>query len=265
MILLETTIELKTKIYFLKSSRFDSFYDMLLVVDRTLHSVFKITLYKLYETVRGKVTRMEKKKIINTTKKMSPNVYRFTEKGFTLIEIMVVVVIIALIALFAGPELVNFGPNMRVKATARDLHTNLQKAKVEAIKTNRSVLITFNPVDCATTLGGIYTINIDEDSDGTVNAGDIPLVMNDSSNDAAPDYDYDLPQNAALCENHPLPPPDTGLPAGATIFIFSPQGLWLDNAGSPLGGYTIFRVQNDRGRTYEISVSISGGIKTVKL
>jgi len=188
-----------------------------------------------------------------------------TAKGFTLVEIMVVVVIISVMALLVGPELVNFGPNMRVKAAARDLHTNIQKIRVEAIKLNRKAFITFNRVTCDAhpasaipTPRGSYSIDIDNDNNGVVSAGDIHLILSDDSKDVAPDYDYDMPKNTALCANSSTP---TGTPI---MFMFSPRGLWFDSSGNSLGGRTDFRIQNDKERAYEVQVTIVGGISTEK-
>jgi len=197
--------------------------------------------------------------------KITTGKHSLGKKGFTLIEIMVVVVIIGIVALFAGPELIDFGPNLRVKAAARDLHTNLQKMKVEATKRNRDVLITLNPVACpahpSATVpapGGTFTIDIDMDNSGTVTAGDVPFAMSD---DAAPDPDYDMPKNTALCIN-------ASLPAVATKFKFTPQALWLNAPVPPIppvAQAAVFQIQNDRGRAYQVSVSIAGGISTIKL
>ena len=166
-------------------------------------------------------------------------IHQFTKSGFTLVEIMVVVVVISLIALFAAPEFVNFGPNMRAKAAATDLHTNLQVMKVEAIKQNREAVITFTPVVCppATYPGGSYSIDINGVS-----------------------QNYLLPQSTALCESD-------SLSGGSTAFKFTPIGLWTDNDDNTPAGDTIFQLRNDRTtpRIYKIFVSIAGGISSQKL
>ena len=189
--------------------------------------------------------------------------------GFSLIEIVVVMVIVAIMAVFAAPSLVNFRPNMRLKGAARDLHTNLQLMKVGAIKNNRTMFITFSPVACAAypstavpSPGGTYTIDSDLDNNGTLDAAEKSVVgsftMLDTSGDADPDYDYDLPENTALCIN-------PSLPAGNTTFQFTSRGFWLDGAGAPPGADTTIQMQNDKGSGYTITISIAGGIATEKL
>jgi len=76
-------------------------------------------------------------------------------QGFTLVEIMVVVAIISILAFFATPELVDWGPKMRLKAAGDDLVGNMQRAKVHAIKNNVNVVFTFTPP--ATCPGGTYS------------------------------------------------------------------------------------------------------------
>lgn len=181
-----------------------------------------------------------------------------TNKGFTLVEIMVTLVIISVIALFAAPLIENFGPNMRLKGSSRDLHTNLEKMKIEAIKRNEHVVMTLNPIFCPPPQngGGTYSIFIDADRDGNFDVGETQLVMDDQSGDPTPDYDYDMPQNTAICIALGLP--------GTTSFRFSNRGLWLNAAGNSPGGDTGFRLQNNTGRTYDTTVSVAGGIKTAR-
>lgn len=71
------------------------------------------------------------------------------QNGLTLVEVMTVLVVIAMLALFAGPEIVGWKPRMLLKSAADDLAANLQRAKTHAIKNNVSVLFTFNtPGSC---------------------------------------------------------------------------------------------------------------------
>lgn len=65
------------------------------------------------------------------------------QDGMTLVEVMTVLVIIALLALFAAPELINWKPKMNLKSASDDLAANLQRARVHAIKNNVSVIFEF--------------------------------------------------------------------------------------------------------------------------
>jgi prepilin-type N-terminal cleavage/methylation domain-containing protein len=59
-----------------------------------------------------------------------------TAHGFTLVEVITVLVIISLLAVFAAPEVINWRPKMRLKSAADTLAENLQRAKMHAIKNN---------------------------------------------------------------------------------------------------------------------------------
>jgi len=85
-------------------------------------------------------------------------------KGFTLIEVIVVIVIIGILSTIAFPMFSRWIPNYRLKGAAQELYSDLQKSKLHAIKTNRRVIFNFNVVaDCSAPTGYIFT-----DSDGKV-------------------------------------------------------------------------------------------------
>jgi len=62
-------------------------------------------------------------------------------KGFTLVELMIVVVIVAILAAVALPSLGDFVENQRVKMAATDLMIVLTRARSEAIKRNTNVTV----------------------------------------------------------------------------------------------------------------------------
>ena len=87
----------------------------------------------------------------------SPNFFLSNRQGFTLIEIMVTLVVIAIAAALATPSLMLMAPNMALKTAARDLYSKLHEAKMLAIKENNPVRVRFN--------GSYYYIDLDEFGD----------------------------------------------------------------------------------------------------
>ena len=61
-----------------------------------------------------------------------------------MIELLVVIVIMAVMAAIAIPAFVVWLPNYRLKSAARDLYSNLQLAKLGAVKQNNSWAIAFD-------------------------------------------------------------------------------------------------------------------------
>ena len=67
-------------------------------------------------------------------------------KGFTLIEVIVVIGIIGIMSAIAIPAINSWVPNYRLKAAARDVYSAAMKAKSEAVKRNSNVAMTFNQI-----------------------------------------------------------------------------------------------------------------------
>lgn len=64
--------------------------------------------------------------------------------GFTLIELMVVICIIAVTAVFAVPNYLEWLPRARAKGAAMDLAGELQRVKLRAIKENHTLCVYFH-------------------------------------------------------------------------------------------------------------------------
>lgn len=77
-------------------------------------------------------------------------------RGFSLIELMVVVALVAIFASLAAPSMSRFVASQRVKTTAYDLATSLLLARSEALKRNQNVTVA--PTDSAAGWAGGWQV-----------------------------------------------------------------------------------------------------------
>ena len=66
-------------------------------------------------------------------------------RGFSLIEVLVVIAIIAVLSSIAIPNYVSWVSKRRLQSAVSEVHSVIQLAKMTAIKENVNVVIAFNP------------------------------------------------------------------------------------------------------------------------
>ncbi len=91
------------------------------------------------------------------------------QRGVSLIEMMVGLVIIALLAMLAAPSVANWIRDMKIRTTAESISSGLQLARTEALR--RNALLRFQLVDtlgsdCALNTGGPHWIVSRDDVEG---------------------------------------------------------------------------------------------------
>lgn len=88
--------------------------------------------------------------------------------GFTLLELMIVIGILATLGAVSFPMINASLPKYRLRAAARELVINFKRAKVEAIKLNKVVLIQFTKETIGdVNAGGSYTLCVDDNNNDT--------------------------------------------------------------------------------------------------
>jgi len=92
------------------------------------------------------------------------------QKGFTLVEVALVVALVGIISLFVAPDIVKFQPNIELNSASRELFSNMQNARLAALRENRNCAITFNPTIAGKTFD--YVVYLDSDVDFKFSAGD---------------------------------------------------------------------------------------------
>lgn len=162
-----------------------------------------------------------------------PEKARLGAKGFTLVELMAAISILGIIAVMATPPFLQWNTNRRLMKQARNLFSHMQQAKLEAIRNNCDVVLSFN-------LPGNYLIFRD-DSGGIGNqiqdAGELTVAT--------------VPMDLDVVMQIPA-----GLFGGTTICGFTSRGLPI------LGrtGNVVLRRNGLSDRWYRVVLGPSGQV-----
>jgi prepilin-type N-terminal cleavage/methylation domain-containing protein len=114
-----------------------------------------------------------------------------TDKGFSLIELMVVIALIAIMAGIAVPNFQTYMKNRRLSGAASQLFVDLMNARMQAVSQNMKIIVSLEN-------NHQYKIIRDLNGNGTIDAGeDGPLK------DIHPDY-YDVTFAAASSGFNPI-------------------------------------------------------------
>ena len=86
---------------------------------------------------------------------------RMTPSGFTLLELIVTIALLAIVLAMVAPNLLSYVPKSRLNGAARKVMTDLVAARMKAVKTSSRTQVNF--------IGSTqYMLNDDADGNGTV-------------------------------------------------------------------------------------------------
>lgn len=157
-------------------------------------------------------------------------------RGFTLLELMIVISVLAILAVVAVPNFNAILLNWRVTSSVNDLMTSMRLARSESEKSGRAVVVcpgtltTCTPSTTGWSSGWIVFVNTDNDSPPALDSGEKVLSV------------YAAPSNGGI-----------SVSTAATAFIFQPFGT-RDTAGT-------LTVCDPRGAPFAKAVIVSAAGK----
>jgi len=169
------------------------------------------------------------------------------QAGFTLLELLIVIGVLSLVAAIAASSIISFLPNYRLKVATRDLMTNLQQARSEAIKRNQPCTVSF----ADQTIDGIpynYVIWFDTNDNKTFDNGEIKI--------SAVNWD-DYPGvklDASLGDGD-------GLSFLGDSFTFNSRGLCdiqVEGVGNTIAKISLI---NEKKQKRSVSISLTGAVQ----
>ncbi|MBE0595776.1 MAG: GspH/FimT family protein [Desulfuromonadales bacterium] len=156
------------------------------------------------------------------------------QTGFTLIEVIIVIALIAIAVAIAAPNLLAVMPNMRVKAAARDCASVIQDARMQAVALNANCA-----VSCDVTIGGVtYDFVAHADPNGDLEYNDGERVF---SRLRLADF------------------PDVAITGGKTNLGFNSRGLPVVVGGGLIDQTIGFR--SSKGLVRQVRVNPTGNVR----
>ncbi len=180
---------------------------------------------------------------------------RHTERGVTIIELVVVLAIIGIMALFMTPSSGEWVQNYRIKQAARDMASDFQSTRMKAISMGRYCVVAFN--------ANGYVIFPDYDNDMVLDTADIGDIDSDGVQE---NETTDILKTVLFSNTYRTVTLDTACGDGSdgisftnNMVAFDGRGLPRDNTGRYVGGI-VFLINTTSNKARSIQVSAAGAI-----
>lgn len=161
--------------------------------------------------------------------------------GFTLVEMIIAIAVIAVLSAIAVPNLLTWRGNAELNRATRDVVSNLQRAKLTAVKRNTYCAVTFSATG--------YTVYVDSSRDLVKDAGeDVIATVSLSEYGGAVSMDTSQGGGDGLTFSSPT-----------DSVAFAPNGFPKNSSGG-FGAGSVF-LRNNNNRTTSVVVSSAGNIR----
>lgn len=162
---------------------------------------------------------------------------RSGQKGFSLVELLLVIGVIGILSAIAVPSYLHWLPGIRLKSAARDMYSNLQLARIQALKENSTVSVRFDT--------GNDTYYYDTDGNNNYTAGEFRIFLNG--------YKSGIAYGSGSAVNN----------WNADAIIIDPTEISFTNSGTA-NSDSVFIENEEADICYAITVLTSGTIKLRK-
>ncbi len=176
--------------------------------------------------------------------------------GFTLIEMVIVILVASVLSAVAVPRFISWRSNMYVKSAARDLYSAMQEARLKAINQNKDISIVFD------TTNSRYYLCDDPGIDNNWTGTDDSTGTGD--NNIVQTYDLSVYSSVrygpgTITGNNSVS--GTTIPADA--ISYTNDVVTFGSNGISNGGYVY--LQNDDGsKVYAVGTQVNGLIRSLK-